>query len=95
MSGCDSRKRKRELNKEEIRQCIEVFSEVINRRHISNRMPIYDNNRLTNMNHPMKNYNSHKYWYQISSMNGPRLTDNKIINIKPKMISIVGQENDG
>ena len=95
MSGCDSRKKKRELNKEEIRECLEVFGEVINKRYDSSKMPIFNINGLTYNIHPRKKNNSHKIWYQIFPNGGRTFTENKVISFKPKMVSIVGQEADG
>jgi hypothetical protein len=87
MSGCDSRKRKRELNKEEIRECMEVFGEIINKRYNSNKMPLFDNNSLTFIIHPKKRNNNHQTWYQIFPDKGRTLTVNKVISFNSKMVS--------
>jgi hypothetical protein len=95
MSGCNSRKKKRELDKEEIRQCLEVFGEVVNRRYDSNRMPIFDNNSLTYNIHPKKQKNYYKIWYQVLPEKGPTLSENKVLNFNLKMLSILSQEAEG
>jgi hypothetical protein len=95
MSGCVSRKKKRELNKEEIRQCIQVFGEVINKRYDSNRMPLFDNNSLTYTILPKKKSNSRKTWYHIFSKNNPSFSENRVITYNPKMVSIVVRKADG
>jgi hypothetical protein len=94
MSACNSRKKKRELNKEEIRQCIQVFGEIINKRYDSNRMPIFDNNSLTYIFHPKRRNNSRKIWHQVFSKRGPNLANNKVIYFNPKMGNIVSQKSD-
>jgi hypothetical protein len=86
MSGCDSRKKRRELNKEEIRRCLEIFGDIINKRHDSNRMPKIDQFHLTwGKNHESR-YNRYKRWYQIVSRKGVRLANNKAINFEMKQL---------
>jgi hypothetical protein len=87
MSGCDSRKKKRELNKEEIRQCIEVFGDIINKRYASNQMPRGNHFTLTWGNHSRARDNYRKRWFLALPKSRPGFTENKVINIKIETVS--------
>ena len=84
MSGYDSRKRKRRLDKEEIRQCIELFGNIINKRYSSNKMLLGDQTRA---NSSKPQYNIHGPSFVTVPNTSIGLVENKMFNLKIETLS--------
>ena len=87
MSGYDSRKRKRRLNKEEIRQCLELFGNIINKRYSSNKMLLGDNITQTKANSSKAQYNIQGPYFDTIPNTSVGLVENKVLNFKIKSLS--------
>jgi hypothetical protein len=82
MSDYDSRKKKRKLNKEEIRQCLELFGNIINKRYDSNKMLLDDHVTLTSVNYSKAQYNFHGPLPVTNPKTSTSLVENKVSNFK-------------
>lgn len=87
MSGYDSRKRKRRLNKEEIRQCLELFGNIINKRYSSNKMLLGDHITLTRVNFSKAQYNIQGPFFDTIPNTSTGLVENKVLNFKIETLS--------
>ena len=87
MSGYDSRKRKRRLDKEEIRQCLELFGNIINKRYSSNKMLLNGLITQTSVNSSKTRYNIHGPWVVAIPITSVGLDENNVLNFKIKTLS--------
>ena len=87
MSGYDSSKRNRRLDKEEIRQCIELFGNIINKRYSSNKMLLGDHITQTRVNSSKARYNIQGPGFITIPNTSIGLVENKVLNFKIETLS--------
>ena len=87
MSGYDSRKRNRRLDKEEIRQCLELFGNIINKRYSSNKMLLSDHITQTRANSSKPRYNIHGPSFVVIPNTSIGLVENKVLTFKIDSLS--------